>query len=234
MKTKIAASILSADFTCLGEQVQEAIRAGVDYIHVDIMDGHFVPNLTIGPIVVAALRPMVQKASVQLDVHLMVEDPERFIPDFAHAGANILTVHVEACPHLERTIQMIKQMGIKAGVSLNPATPLVTLEEILPRVDLVLIMSVNPGFGGQSYLPSSTNKIKRLRKLLDRQGLSHVELEVDGGIYPENAAEVVHAGATVVVAGSAIFNKNASIEENVISLRKALSGIYPSRKIISI
>ncbi len=232
MKIKIAASILSADFARLGEQVQEAIEAGVDYIHVDVMDGHFVPNLTIGPLVVAALRPFAQAHGVPMDVHLMIEKPERLIPDFAQAGANILTVHVEVCPHMERTIQMIKQMGVKAGVSLNPASPLVMLEEILPEVDLVLLMSVNPGFGGQSYIPSSTDKIRRLRQMLEKRELKQVELEVDGGIHLENAAEIVKAGATVLVCGTAIFNSKASIKENVEALKSSISNVYPSNKAI--
>ena len=212
---KFAPSILSADFARLGEQVREAEAAGVDYIHVDVMDGHFVPNITIGPLVVRALRPV---TDLPLDVHLMIEQPERYLADFAEAGANILTVHVETCPHLHRTVQQIKELGVKAGVTLNPATPLSTLEEILPDVDLVLIMSVNPGFGGQSYIPGSTSKIARLRSMLDAIG-SKAEIEVDGGINTSTIREVADAGATVMVAGSAIFNKKASVAENVQQLR---------------
>jgi ribulose-phosphate 3-epimerase len=219
MNVKIAPSILSADFTRLGEQVREAEAAGADYIHVDVMDGHFVPNMTIGPLVVKALRPITQ---LPLDVHLMIERPERHIPAFAQAGASILTVHVETCPHLHRTIQQIKELGVKAGVTLNPATPLGSLEEILPQVDLVLIMSVNPGFGGQSYIPASTDKIARLRRMLDEQGLTHVELEVDGGIKAHNAAEIATAGATVLVVGSAVFNQEASIAANIAALRQQI------------
>jgi ribulose-phosphate 3-epimerase len=222
VKIKLAPSILSADFTRLGEQVSDAISAGADYIHVDIMDGHFVPNLTIGPMLVSALKPLTHFRGVPLDVHLMIENPDRLIPDFIQAGADILTVHVETCPHLHRAIQMIKKAGIKAGVTLNPATPLVTLEEILADVDLVLVMTVNPGFGGQSYIPSGTNKIKRLRYMLDERGLENVELEVDGGIHSGTIAEVVSAGATVVVAGSAIFNSKASVEANLQALRQAI------------
>ncbi len=212
---KIAPSILSADFARLGDEVRAAEEAGVDYIHVDVMDGHFVPNITIGPLIVKALRPI---TPLPLDVHLMIENPERYLEDFVEAGADILTVHVETCPHLHRTIQQIKSLGIKAGVTLNPATPLSTLEEILPAVDLVLIMSVNPGFGGQSYIPGSTAKIARLRAMLDAIG-SEAELEVDGGINPTTIQQAVEAGATVLVAGSAIFNSRASIASNVAQLR---------------
>jgi ribulose-phosphate 3-epimerase len=212
---KIAPSILSADFARLGAHVKEAEMAGVDYIHVDVMDGHFVPNITIGPLIVKALRPV---TALPLDVHLMIKQPERYLADFAEAGADILTVHVETCPHLHRTIQHIKELGVKAGVTLNPATPLVTLEEVLPEVDQVLIMSVNPGFGGQSYIPGSTAKIARLRAMLDAIN-SPAELEVDGGINPITIKEVVTAGATVLVAGSAIFNQRASVADNVQLLR---------------
>jgi len=217
MSVKIAASILPADLSRLGEQVQEAEAAGVDWIHVDVMDGHFVPNLTVGPLVVRALR---QVTKLPLDVHLMVEKPERLIPAFAEAGANGLTVHVETCPHLHSTVQQIKKLGVKAGVTLNPATSLSSLEEILPGVDLVLIMSVNPGFGSQAYIPQSTAKIARLRQMLDERGLAQVALQVDGGIKPHNAAEIVAAGATVLVAGSALFNRQASVAANVAALRQ--------------
>ncbi len=218
---KIAASILSADFSMLGDQVSQALSAGADYIHVDVMDGHFVPNLTVGPLVVRALRPIVTAGNGLLDVHLMIEQPERLIPDFARAGADILTVHVETCPHLHRTIQQIKEAGVKAGVTLNPATPLSALDEILPEVDLILIMSVNPGFGGQSFIPGSLTRLARLRKILDEQGLQHVELEVDGGVNPETAGKIVQAGATVLVAGSAVFNQEHSIAANIAALRAA-------------
>jgi len=212
---KIAPSILAADFARLGEQVQAAEAAGAEWIHVDVMDGHFVPNITIGPIIVQAIRPV---TALPLDVHLMIEWPERYLADFADAGADILTVHVETNPHLHRTVQQIKALGLKAGVALNPATSLSSLEELLPALDLVLVMSVNPGFGGQSYIASSTAKIERLRKMLDDTG-SEAELEVDGGINIETIGDVVRAGATVLVAGSAIFNDRASIAANIQQLR---------------
>ncbi|MBN1316375.1 MAG: ribulose-phosphate 3-epimerase [Anaerolineales bacterium] len=219
MDVKIASSILSADFARIGEQIKEAEKGGTDWIHLDVMDGSFVPNLTIGPPVVKAIRPV---TSLPLDVHLMVERPEMLIPDFANAGADCITVHVETCPHLHRTIQQIKEFGIMAGVTLNPATPLGSLEEILPYVDLVLIMSVNPGFGGQRYIPTSTAKINRLSRILMDRQLERVEIQVDGGIKPENASEIVRAGATVLVAGSAIFNSVHSIRTNIANLRASI------------
>lgn len=215
---KLAPSILSADFARLGEQVQEAEAAGADWIHIDVMDGHFVPNLTIGPLIVQALRPV---TALPLDVHLMIEKPERYLADFAKAGADSITVHVETCPHLHRTLQQIRELGCKTGVTLNPATPLSTLEEILPEVDLVLIMSVNPGFGGQSYIKRSTTKITRLRELLDHQN-PEAELQVDGGVNLNTIADIARAGATNLVAGSAIFNQKASVTENIQNLRQLL------------
>jgi ribulose-phosphate 3-epimerase len=226
-RVKIAPSILNADFTRLGEQVQAALDAGADAIHVDVIDGHFAPNLTFGPLVVAALSPLTRAAQTMLEAHLMVEKPETLIPEFAAAGADLLTVHVETCPHLHRTIQQIKGLGLKAGVTLNPATPLVTLEEILPEVDLVLVMSVNPGFGGQSYIPGSTARIARLREMLDARGLARVELEVDGGIKAANASEVVRAGANKLVVGSEIFNAENGVAESMAALRRAVD--WPMR-----
>jgi len=222
MSVKIAASILAADFSRLGEQVQTALDAGTEYIHVDVMDGHFVPNMTVGPFIVAAVKPIIQAAGAVLDVHLMIEKPERLIPEFAQAGADNITVHVETCRHLHRTIQHIKEIGVKAGVTLNPATPLSTLDEILPYVDLVLVMSVNPGFGGQTYIQSSTDKVARLRRMLDERGLAHVELEVDGGIHPGNVSEIVRAGATVLVCGTSVFRGGGSIQENIAALCAAI------------
>ena len=212
---KISPSILSADFTRLAEQVREAEEAGVDYIHVDVMDGHFVPNITIGPLVVKALRPITK---LPLDVHLMIENPEFYIEDFSKAGADIITVHQEATPHLHRTIQQIHDLGIKAGVSINPSTSVRTLDEIICDVDLILVMSVNPGFGGQSYIHSCTNKIRKVREMLDDRGVS-ADLEVDGGVNVDTVNEVISAGANAFVAGSAIFNDKNSVAENVSALR---------------
>lgn len=214
---KVAPSIIAADFTHLADQVRAAEEGGADWLHVDVMDGSFVPNITIGPFVVSALRSI---SRLPLDVHLMVDQPERFINDFASAGADNITVHVEATTHLHRTLASIKEHGIGAGVALNPATPLILLEEVLPLVDLALVMSVNPGFSGQNYIRASTVKIQRLRRSLDAVA-SSAELEIDGGISPANAREVVEAGATVLVAASAVFkgNGHASIQENIARLR---------------
>lgn len=199
---KVAPSILSADFSRLGDEIRAVEAAGADLIHIDIMDGHFVPNITIGPLVVEACRNVTK---LPLDVHLMIEQPEAYIADFARAGADSLTVHAEAAYHLHRLVQTIREhRGVKAGISLNPATPLEVLEYLLGEIDLVLIMSVNPGFGGQTFIPSALDKIRRLRSRIDEAGLQ-VEIEVDGGIKPDNAGEVARAGADILVAGSAVF-----------------------------
>jgi ribulose-phosphate 3-epimerase len=216
-KIKLAPSILSADFSRLGEQVKEVVRAGADYIHIDVMDGHFVPNITVGPLVVKAVRGLTK---LPLDVHLMIARPENYIARFAEAGADILTVHVEACPHLHRTVQQIRDLKVKAGVAINPATPLVSIEEIIPLVDLVLLMSVNPGFGGQKFIPESLGKIQALREAMGEDRLK-AELEVDGGIGQDNIAAIVKAGAGVIVAGAAVFNNKESATKALQGLRKA-------------
>ena len=198
---KIAPSILSADFSRLGEEIAAIEAGGADYVHVDVMDGHFVPNITIGPLIVQAVRRV---TALPLDVHLMIAEPDRYIADFAKAGADIIVVHAEATHHLHRTVQLIKSLGKKAGVSLNPATPLNVLDYVLEDLDLVLLMTVNPGFGGQSFIDACLPKIQALRGIMDRRGIE-AELEVDGGVKTDNIARIAHAGADVFVAGSAVF-----------------------------
>lgn len=220
-RIKLSPSILSADAAAFGEQVDQAVSAGVDYIHVDVMDGHFVPNLTFGPMLVDALRA---KTDIPLDVHLMISSPEQLIPEFAKAGASILTVHIEACPHLNRVIHQIKESGVRAGVALNPGTPASAIDEVLPDVDLVLAMTVNPGFPAQSFIPSVVPKIRKLRSMLDEMSLN-TELEVDGGINMNTVAQVVKAGARVLVAGSAIYNDRESVAEAVSRLRANIPSI---------
>jgi len=198
---KISPSILSADFSRLGEEVKRVEDAGADWIHIDVMDGHFVPNITVGPFILEAVRRV---TSLPLDVHLMIERPDQYINEFSDAGADIITVHVEVCPHLHRTIQAIKEKGKKAGVSLNPATPLVLVEDILNDIDLLLIMSVNPGFGGQKFIISVLDKIKRARQMIDKAG-SKAYIEIDGGVKLDNIGDISFAGANIFVSGSGVF-----------------------------
>lgn len=217
--TKIAPSILAADFMRLGEQVREAEAGGADYIHVDVMDGQFVPNLTIG---IPVVQGLARVTSLPLDVHLMVQTPENLIDDLARAGASILTVHVEACTHLHRTVSQVREAGARAGVALNPATPLCLIEPILEYVDLVLVMSVNPGFGGQSFITGTLAKARELRDILDARQLN-VEIEMDGGINVETAPRAVQAGVDVLVAGTAVFNARASVADNIAALRRSVA-----------
>jgi len=217
-RIKLAPSILSADFGRLGEQVAEATSAGADYIHVDIMDGHFAPQITIGAPVLAAIHSY---TNLTLDVHLMIKQPEQQIKQFAGAGADIITIHIEACPHIHRTVQMIKESGVKAGVALNPGTSIELLDEILPDLDLVLVMTVNPGFGGQTFIAGMLDKIARLRAELDKKGIS-AELEVDGGINAKIAPMVMQAGARVLVAGAAVFSSGQTVEKALNKIRASL------------
>lgn len=203
MEIKIAPSILSADFSKLGEEIRSVEEGGADLIHVDVMDGHFVPNITIGPLVVEAIKP---HTKLPLDCHLMIENPDSYIPQFAKAGADIISVHVEATRHLHRTLQLIRLQGVKAAVALNPHTPLTMIQHVLDDLDMILLMTVNPGFGGQKFIPNVLGKISALRQMLDAQGLQHVEIEVDGGVNPETSRMVREAGANVLVAGSAVYN----------------------------
>jgi ribulose-phosphate 3-epimerase len=217
MSILIAPSVLSADFADLKKEINSIEKAGADWIHIDVMDGNFVPNITVGPVVVKSLR---KYTSLPFDVHLMIEQPERYIEDFSKAGANLLTVHPEACKHLHRTLSVIRDQGVKAGVALNPSTPLSSIEYILDQVDLILIMTVNPGFGGQKFIPSLVKKIEYARKLIDQSGYN-IHLEVDGGINPETGEIVYRAGARVLVAGNAIFN--ACDRKQVIQQLKSFS-----------
>jgi ribulose-phosphate 3-epimerase len=215
---RISASLLSADFAHLGEQIALAEQGGADYIHVDVMDGHYVPNITAGPVLVEAAR---RSTSLPLDVHLMIEKPERYLEAFRKAGADILTVHYEACSHLHRTVQAIRELGAAPGVSLNPSTPISVLDEILDDVDLVLIMTVNPGFGGQKYIEGMTDKVARLRQMLKPRKRRPI-IEVDGGINPQTAPKVAAAGADILVAGAAIFAAGLPIQDAIRRLREAV------------
>jgi ribulose-phosphate 3-epimerase len=217
----IAPSILAADFRRLGEQVSDALAAGARRIHVDVMDGRFVPNISMGALVVEALRPLADPVDAVLEVHLMIVEPDRYLADFRRAGARAMTVHVEACPHLHRTVGAIRALDAQPGVGLNPATPLVTLDEILPEIDVALVMSVNPGFGGQKFIASSIDKVARLRRMLVERKLEHVDIEVDGGVGPENVAALAAAGMTIAVAGSSVFNAHASVADSVSLLRSS-------------
>jgi ribulose-phosphate 3-epimerase len=219
-KVKIAPSLLSADFLHLAQELRATEEAGADMLHIDVMDGHFVPNITIGPFIVEAIR---KATALPLDVHLMIEEPERYLRDFVSAGADTLTVHLEACTHLHRTVSWIRESGLKAGVSLNPATPLWSLDSILPDIDLVLLMTVNPGFGGQGFIQGSLEKIKALRKMLLERELP-VLLEVDGGVKPENAKAIAQAGADILVMGSAFYT-SGDYQALMRTLRETLSDV---------
>ncbi len=218
--TLIAPSILSADFGRLAEDVKTVEAAGADWIHVDVMDGHFVPNITIGPLVTDAVR---KATELPVDVHLMIESPERYLEAFVAAGADRITVHQETCPHLHRTLQQIRELGAMPGVSLNPSTPVNTLEDIVPFVELILVMTVNPGFGGQSFIPTSPAKIRAARDLLMKAGRGEVPVQVDGGVGPDTAPTLVGAGADVLVAGSAVFGHRGGAAEGVRELRACIS-----------
>ncbi|MYE53839.1 MAG: ribulose-phosphate 3-epimerase [Chloroflexi bacterium] len=221
-RIKIAPSILSADFSRLGEQVAEAEQGGADAIHIDIMDGNFVPNITMGPMIVDAIRSW---TTLPFDLHMMVEAPERYIDDFASAGADIITVHAEACRHLHRTVQQILEAGKKPSVAISPATPVAAIEEVIDDLNQALVMTVNPGFGGQAFIASMLGKVSRVRALIDERGLS-TDLQVDGGVSATTAASVVQAGANVLVAGSAVYNDKMSVAEGIAAIRACCSNRF--------
>jgi ribulose-phosphate 3-epimerase len=223
---RIAPSILSADFGRLADEVQQAEAAGADYIHVDVMDGHFVPNITMGPLFVEAVR---RATRLPVDVHLMIDAPERYVRQFAEAGGTILTIHEEACTHVQATLAKIRELGARPGLAFCPATPLGVVEEVYEDLDLLLVMTVNPGFGGQELVPATVGKTRRARALLERLGATRVELEVDGGVNLETAPLMVRAGAETLVAGSAVFNAHASIAANMAALRKVAEAALPLR-----
>jgi ribulose-phosphate 3-epimerase len=218
---KLAPSILTADFGHLAEQLQAVEAAGADYIHLDVMDGRFVPNISFGPMLVQAVR---NYTTLPLDVHLMIVEPDLYVDQFAAAGADLLTVHVEACPHLHRTVQRINDAGCRAGVSLNPATSIEAVREVLPFVDMVLVMSVNPGFGSQRFIETMTSKLRRMRRMMDELN-PIADLEVDGGVGVQNIGDIVRSGANVIVVGSAVFNQDAPIDENIAALRAGYAGL---------
>lgn len=218
---KIAPSILSADFARFGEQVKEATEAGADWIHIDVMDGQFVPPITFGDELVRAIRP---HTSLPLDVHLMIESADRQVENFAQSGADYITVHVEACTHLHRVLMQIKELNVKAGIALNPSTPAEAISEILPIIDLVVVMTVNPGYGGQSFIPQGLEKIARVRQMLDEKGLD-AEIQVDGGVNADTALSVVQAGGQVLVAGSAVFNKKESVQQAIGRIRNSFASV---------
>jgi ribulose-phosphate 3-epimerase len=218
---ELAPSILSADFGRLAQQVTDVLRWGVKRIHCDVMDGHFVPNISFGPAVVEVVSPLARQFGALVEVHLMISEPQRYLEEFVRAGGNVILVHVEVCPHLHRTIQMIHQLGAAAGVVVNPATPLAALDEILPDIDHVLVMTVNPGFGGQEFISQSLDKIRHLREMLRERGLHDTPIEVDGGVHVATIRGVQEAGANIAVAGSAVFNSEHSPAENLDALRAA-------------
>jgi ribulose-phosphate 3-epimerase len=223
---QIAPSILAADFSRLGEQVEKSLKAGVRRIHIDVMDGHFVPNITMGPLAVEALRPLAQRFGAVMEVHLMIENPDRYLADFSRAGAGAMTVHLEACPHLHRTVHNIRSLNAQPGVALNPATPLIMLDDILPEIDVALLMSVDPGFGGQKFIGSTIAKTARLHQILVERDLERVEIELDGGVGEENIAALARAGMTIAVAGTSVFGGHRSISENLTVLQSACAAAF--------